>query len=353
MSSNTTTENTILAAPNYVSAVFLSFTQLFGVLGNILVIYSIVSQRSLLKSNYYFLVLHLAFCDLMVLLLSSYDTYKAWYPNSLQPNSLHPNSFSICKVWGPMITIFFNAGIYLVVLIGIFRCRAVLYPLKPAVSRSKLRVVVGAVYFCAIACVVPYILVLKFTDVCFEVWSHPTLNIIYTFFLTIVQYFLPVLILFILYYKICKTLKTQSKKILSLNATSAATSEDSNGRQTNLQRIKHYRNMRTFNQSASIVLLFAITSLPSQISWLMFAWGATVQTEFTTWTNIVSLYGINAVNPYIYGVSDITLRSAYKRNWKKVKRMFVSSSSKTDLSVAVCFNKTRAFVKNRNIETCQ
>ena len=155
-----------------------------------------------------------------------------------------------------------------------------------------------------------------------------------------VQYFLPVLILFILYYKICKTLNTQSKKFLSLNAASAATSEDSNGRQTSVQRIKHYRNMRTFIRSASIVVSFAITSLPPQIGWLLFVWGAKVQTEVITWTYIVSVFGVNAVNPYIYGASDKTLRSTYKRIWEKVKRILVSSSSKTDLYVAVSFKKT-------------
>ena len=286
--------------------------------GNILVVYSIVSERSLLKSNYYFLVLHLAFCDLMVLLLRSYDTYEAWYPNSL-----FIRSFALCKVWQPTLTVFFNAGVFMVVLIAIFRSRAILHPLKPAVSRPKLRVVVGAVYFCAIASLVPLVLVLKFTEVCFVEWPNPKLNIIYTFFLTTVQYILPVLILFILYYNICKALNIQSKKILSLNATSAATSEDSNGRQTSLQRIKHYRNMRTFIRSASIVVSFAITSLPAQISWLMFVCGATVQTEVTTWTYIVNMFGVNAVNPYIYGVSDRNLCSAYKRIWEKVKRIFV------------------------------
>ena len=307
-----------MAAPNYVSAVFLALTQLFGVLGNILVIYSIVSQRSLLKSNYYFLVLHLAFGDLMVLLLNSYDTYEALYPNSP-----FIRSFALCKVWQPTIIVFFNAGVFMIVVIAIFRCRAVLHPLKPAVSRSKLRVVVGVVYFCAIASLIPFVLVLKFTDVCFEEWPNPTLNIIYTLFLTTVQYFLPVLILFILYYKICKALRIQSKNILSLNATSAATSEENNGRQTSLQKIKHNRNVRTFIRSASIVVLFAITSLPSNIPWLLFACGATVQIQ--TWTYIVNLFGVNAVNPYIYGVSDKNLRSAYKRNWKKVKRIFISS----------------------------
>ena len=151
-----------------------------------------------------------------------------------------------------------------------------------------------------------------------------------------VQYFLPVLILFILYYKICKTLKIQSKKFLSLNATSAATSEDSNGRQTSLERIKHYRNMRTFIRSASIVVSFAITSLPPQIGWLLFVWGAKVQTEVITWTYIVSLFGVNAVNPYIYGVSYKTLRSAYQRNWKKLNRIFISS-----LQNSVSFSKRK------------
>ena len=158
----------------------------------------------------------------------------------------------MCKVWQPILIIFFNAGVFMVVLIAIFRYRPVLHPLKPAVSRSKLRIVVGAVYFCAIASVVPFGFVLKFTDdVCFEEWPNPTLNIIYTSTLTTVQYFLPLSILFILYYKICKALDIQSKNILSLNATSATTSEENNGRQTSLQRIKHHRNMRTFIQSAS------------------------------------------------------------------------------------------------------
>ena len=106
----------------------------------------------------------------------------------------------------------------MLVFIAIFRCRVVLHPLTCAVSRSKLGVVVGAVYICAIACVIQLVLVLKLTDVCFQGWPNPTLNIIYTLYLMIVQYFLPVLILFILCYKICKALNIQSRNILSLNA---------------------------------------------------------------------------------------------------------------------------------------
>ena len=105
MSSNTTTVNTILAAPNQAAAVFLSLTHLFGVVGNILGIYSNVNQRSLLKNNYYFLVLHQVFCYLLALLLTSYDAYEAWCPNCFFTRSL-----AMCKVWQPTLTVFRTRG---------------------------------------------------------------------------------------------------------------------------------------------------------------------------------------------------------------------------------------------------
>ena len=41
----------------------------FGILGNILVIISILTQKKVLKNNYYFVVLHLAICDLGALIV--------------------------------------------------------------------------------------------------------------------------------------------------------------------------------------------------------------------------------------------------------------------------------------------
>ena len=106
LSSNTTEKN-IMAAPYYVSAVFLALTQLFGVVWIILVIYSIVSQRSLLKSNYYFLVLHLAFCDLMVLMLSALTIHTKLGIRILSSFVILP---CMCKVWEPTLTFFLTPG---------------------------------------------------------------------------------------------------------------------------------------------------------------------------------------------------------------------------------------------------
>ena len=51
----------------------LIFVFAFGILGNILVIISILRLKKLLKNNYYFSILDLAICDLGVLVLTSFD----------------------------------------------------------------------------------------------------------------------------------------------------------------------------------------------------------------------------------------------------------------------------------------
>ena len=55
-----------------------SVVNVVGILGNILVIISILRQKKLLKNNYYFLVLHLAICDLGVLIIFLFNHIN-WY----------------------------------------------------------------------------------------------------------------------------------------------------------------------------------------------------------------------------------------------------------------------------------
>ena len=87
--------------PNYPFAVVISLIQLFGISGNIMVIYSIAKHRDLLKRNYYFLVLHLAICDLTVLVLNGgIRTWFAWLPNSVWFSNV------ICYILLVNITVF-------------------------------------------------------------------------------------------------------------------------------------------------------------------------------------------------------------------------------------------------------
>ena len=113
----------------------------FGILGNILVIISMLTQKKVLKNNYYFVVLHLAICDLGALIV-----YLIMHVNwHLVEEQLFTYSTKYCAF---RCTVFFfkDAGIGMMLIISVLRYRATVHPLKPDVSRRKLKVVCGLVY---------------------------------------------------------------------------------------------------------------------------------------------------------------------------------------------------------------
>ena len=115
----------------------------FGILGNSLVIMSILKQkRNVLKNNYYFLVLHLAICDLAVLIIYLYEAVELqWLKESLSSHS----PMIICH--GIVIAVVSQlAGASMLLIISLLRYRPTVHPLKPAISRRKLKVVCGLVY---------------------------------------------------------------------------------------------------------------------------------------------------------------------------------------------------------------
>ena len=104
----------------------------FGILGNILVIISIARQKQLLKKNYYFLVLHLAVCDLgaSVFLLLSRIFYHL--------NVTRYSGFNIACLFHLLHYSFYLSGLAMMLMISMLRYRATVHPLKPAISQGKL-----------------------------------------------------------------------------------------------------------------------------------------------------------------------------------------------------------------------
>ena len=305
-------------SPDYVFAVIFSNVQVIGVSGNALVIYCICRTRNL-NNNYYNVVLHLAICDLLYLLFSLDKTYQAWMPNSPFLRSL-----AMCKTWDPLKTLFFTAGVHFMVLISILRYRAVVHPFKLPVNKRRIRVIVCLVYVFALICVTPFVLVLRFTERCFEKWSNPSLNFSYTLFLSAVQYFIPITTLSMLYFKISHTLIQQNKTVNTMVSARAAVTGVGNEDQTHCQRRKRRRNIRPFITSVVVVVCFGVTEFPSQMLWILYTSGVTEGTEeLLNWLLVVNWLGTSAVNPFIYGVFDKTLHSAYKRTWNKLRATFM------------------------------
>ena len=115
----------------------------FGIFGNILVILSILRQKkNLLKNNYYFLVLHLAICDLAPLIICIFNIVDvSWLE---EPLSDHSPTIT-CHVY-VISEAFQFAGIGMMLIISLLRYRVTVHPLKPAISRWKLKVLCGLVY---------------------------------------------------------------------------------------------------------------------------------------------------------------------------------------------------------------
>ena len=115
----------------------------FGILGNILAVISILSQKNLLKNNYYFLVLQLAICDLGALMIYILQVIN-WH--WLEEPLFDFSKFYCLVRLGVLAYIFQLAGIGMMLVISVLRYRATMHPLKPAINRRKLKVVCGLVY---------------------------------------------------------------------------------------------------------------------------------------------------------------------------------------------------------------
>ncbi|CAB4001697.1 neuropeptide FF receptor 2-like, partial [Paramuricea clavata] len=112
----------------------------FGTIGNILVAISVLRQKTVLENRHYFLVLQLAICDLGVLIIYLSDRIASyWY------ESLFTYSVMSCALTS-IYYVFQVAGICMMLVISLLRYRATVHPLKPAISRRKLKVVCGLVY---------------------------------------------------------------------------------------------------------------------------------------------------------------------------------------------------------------
>ena len=114
----------------------------FGILGNILVVISILRQKNMLRNNYYFTVLHLAICDLGTLIVYLLDDIVwFWLEEPLFVN------FKKFYCLGFYVNYIFQvAGVGMMLIISVLRYRATVHPLKPAITRPKLKVVCGLVY---------------------------------------------------------------------------------------------------------------------------------------------------------------------------------------------------------------
>ena len=285
----------------------------FGILGNILVILSILRQKkNTLKNNYYFLVLHLAICDLAALIVHFLNFFDdSWIEEALSDHSpITCNIYTICEAFQLM-------GVGMMLIISLLRYHATVHPFKPAISRWKLKVVCGLVYLIGLiaGCGIGLPLCFIKSNVVYLTY----LKFYYAFWISFVH-FVPTIFMAAVYYKISRSLIKQNKhmKRVCSNVIRQRSPDSS------FTILRYIRNRPTFLVCLSTVLCYGIAYIPLSV-WLM--WFITGKDHLLikyVWVlyfaYVLPVVGSHSMNPLIYGILDKQLLTFWKCCCKKKRK---------------------------------
>ena len=208
-------------------------------------------------------------------------------------------------------------GVGMMLIISLLCYRATVHPLKPSISRRKLKVVRGLVYLvglivgcglrlpgCFIKWLIVYVAYLKF----------------YYAFWMLFLYFIPTIFMAVVYFKISRSLIKQNKhmKRVCSNAIRQPAPDSS------FNILRYIRNRRTFLVCLSTVLCYGISYIPLSI-WFM--WFIADQYHLRMkyfWVRqfayVLELAGSHSINPLIYGILDKQLLPFWKCCCKKKRK---------------------------------
>ena len=277
----------------------------FGIFGNILVILSILRQKkNVLKNNYYFLVLHLAICDLAVLIIYLFGVVEFY-------------AYIITCLANTISEAFQLTGVGIMLIISLLRYRAAVHPLKPAISRRKLKVVCGLVYLVGLIVAGGVGLPLCFIK------SNVLLDAFWKFyhaFFIFFVYFVPTIFMAIVYCKIGRSLIKQNKYMNRV----CSSLERQHEPDSSFNILRYIRNRRTFFVCLGTVLCYGVAHIPLSV-WFMwdiigeyrlrmkFVWVVYI-------ASVLKIAGSHSANPFIYGVLDKKLLTFWKCCCKKKRR---------------------------------
>ena len=149
------------------------------------------------------------------------------------------------------------AGIGMMLFISVLRYRATVHPLKPAISRRKLKVVCGLVYI--VGFIAGYATNLP---LCFRMqWNDVAIVYKKVFFVYFIScfYFFPTIFMAVVYYKIGRELIKQNRYMKNVCSNPGRRSAPD----SSFNILKFIRNRRTFFVCLITVLCYTIGNIPN------------------------------------------------------------------------------------------
>jgi hypothetical protein len=206
----------------------------------------------------------------------------------------------------------------MMLIISLLRYRATVHPLKPVVSRRKLKVVCGLVYIVGFtagyATYLPLCFIMQRNDVTI-VYE----NVFYGYVLSCF-YFFPTIFMAVVYYKIGRELIKQNRYMK--NVCSNPVRRSAPGSSFNI--LKFIRNRRAFFVCLITVLCYAIGNIPVTVYRILYVAEEHRLLMENTWlivlAKVLRVAGSHSVNPLIYGTLDKKLLTFWKLCRRKKQR---------------------------------
>ena len=205
----------------------------------------------------------------------------------------------------------------MMLIISVLRYRATVHPLKPDVSRRKLKVVCGLVYL--VGFIAGYGTRLP---LCFMQRNDVAIVYAKVFFGYVIScfYFFPTVFMAVVYYKIGRELSKQNKHMKSI--CSNPVRRNAPGSSFNI--LKFIRNRRTFFVCLITVLCYGIGNIPASVRYILYIAGENHFLLKYVWieylASVLRVVGSHSVNPLIYGTLDKRLVTFWKLCRKKKQR---------------------------------
>lgn len=289
---------------------------IFGILGNTLLVISIVIQRKLLEKNYYILVLHLAFSDLGYVIGDFVDIMNSRH--FVDKDLALSYSTLYCFGIDLLQHVFQFTGVHMMLLIAVLRYRATVHPLKPAVSGRKFYVCCGSGYliglFAGLGIGVPECLLRTDRE---AYWMSR-----YSF--SLFFYCAPISCMAVLYFKTCQALVRQNKHMKTL-LSGAEVRRPQTTCSSYLKTSHFIQNRRAFLVSFVTVLCYGVGILPISVHRILKIAGYNSLLVRHDWihhfANVFRVAGSHSINPLIYGIMDRKLLMFWRRSlkWKQVR----------------------------------
>ncbi|XP_059097322.1 RYamide receptor-like isoform X2 [Tigriopus californicus] len=264
-----------------------------GMVGNLLFCYIVISSRSMKNITYHLLV-NLSVSDLLITCLCG----PLQVSNTLVLG-YWPFGWFMCICFSYFQGISILVSSFSLVVISFERYMSILHPLKPVIPRAGSLYVIVGVWLVSLAASIPLIIQTKHVEIEMGVWvCSADVDLFFhisSVLFTIIQYFLPVVLMTYFYSMVAKTIWSRRDICELMDGTSHKAEKE-------LQMLKSKRKM--IKMLIVVVACYTICWIPFNIFWvLLLIWPSLEQSTWYPYIfTAVHILAVShtCINPVIY-----------------------------------------------------